>query len=81
MLEKRGSAGKVISFCELSRYVPFTDLFVWSGLGAFGHFLPRWLGHSVGSLKTVLFAISNFIVKALVFSFAAKFLNLGFHRE
>lgn len=68
MLEKRGSAGKIISFCELSRYVPFTNLIVWSGPGAFGHFLPRWLGHFVGSLKTVVFLI-NFIDKALGFFF------------
>lgn len=81
MLEKRGSAGKIISFCELSQYVSFTDLIVWSGPRALGHFLPRWLGHLVGSLKRVVFAISNFIVKALVFSFAAKFHNLGFHTE
>lgn len=81
MLEKRGSAGKIISFCELSRYVPFTDLIVWSGPRALGHFLPRWLGHFVGSLKTVVFAISNSIVKALVFLLEAKFHNLGFHTE
>lgn len=72
MLEKRGSAGKIISYCELSRYVAFTDLIVWSGSRAFGHFLPRWLGHFVGSLKTVGFAISNSLVEALVFFFCRK---------
>lgn len=59
MLEKRGSAGKIISFCVLSRYVLFTDRIVRFGSGGLGHFLPRWLGHFVGSLKTVGFAISS----------------------
>ena len=47
MLEKRGSAGKIISHCERSRYVSFTDLII--RFEALGHFLPRWLGHFVGS--------------------------------
>lgn len=67
MLEKRGSAGKIISFCELSRYIPFTDLIDRFGSGTLGHFLTRWLGHFVGSFKTVVFAISCSIVKALGF--------------
>lgn len=49
MLEKRGSAGKIISHCERSRYVPFTDLIFRFSPGALGLFLPRWLRHFVGS--------------------------------
>lgn len=49
MLEKRGSAGKIISHCERLRYVSFTDLIIRFRAEALGHFLPRWLGHFVGS--------------------------------
>lgn len=51
MLEKRGSAGKVISYCERSRFDPFTNLIIGFSPRALGHFLPRWLGHSVALEK------------------------------
>lgn len=81
MLEKRGSAGKIISFCVLSRYVPFTDRIVSFGAGGLGHFLPRWLGHFVGFFKKVVFTISSSIVKELIFFLLQQNFSLGFRTE